>query len=79
MSEENLKQETVKHWPESKNIDTTEYLKDKKVLRVTFNVGSIYEYKNVEPNVWIQIIQCESIGSFISKNVKGFYEFDRIK
>ena len=73
------KLESIKHWPESKNIDTTEYFEDTKVLKVIFNGGSIYLYKKVQTEIWGELLKTASIGQFINKAIKGTYEFERIK
>ncbi len=74
-----LSKEKIKHWPESQNIDTTEYFEDKRVLQVTFNSGGVYQYKDVSLEVWNILLTTASIGQFINKAIKGVYLVEHIK
>ncbi|MBW2982656.1 KTSC domain-containing protein [Candidatus Woesearchaeota archaeon] len=47
-------------------------------LRVKFKNGSEYEYKSVPEEYHQAMLQAESIGSFISKNIKGKFRFSKI-
>lgn len=61
----------------STNILQLEYDQVAKKLRVTFQSGKRYEYKNVSMHVYIYILSSESIGSAFNA-VKDMFEFEQI-
>jgi hypothetical protein len=66
-----------KEWPESGNIATTQYDPEQLLLQVKFKSGAVYEYKDFPMDVWVELLQAPSIGSFINKRVKD-YPYKRI-
>jgi hypothetical protein len=60
-------------------IAYTNYDAAKKILRVTFLSGSIYEYKNVEEKVYINYKKSFSKGTFLNQQIKGKYTYEKIK
>lgn len=63
----------------SSQIKNTKYDEAKKVLRVTFNNGGIYEYDGCKPELWDELRKCESIGKFFYAKVKRIFPFTKIK
>ena len=59
-------------------VDSFEYLPDRLILRVKFNSGLIYEYKNVPQEVYKSLKISGSKGRFLNFHIKGKYDFDRI-
>jgi hypothetical protein len=51
----------------------------KKVLSVEFVTGSIYNYHNVPRDIASRFAKAKSKGRFLSKNIAGSYESERIK
>lgn len=71
-------------WYDSSNIVYSE-CEDKegeaKTLRVVFNNGSMYEYKNVDVNDYVMFVHGgieNSNGKAFFKYIKGKYEFERL-
>jgi len=60
-------------------IAHTNYDAAKKILRVTFLSGSVYEYKNVEEQVYADYKKAFSKGIFLNQNIKGKYAYQKIK
>ncbi|KAA5532670.1 KTSC domain-containing protein [Taibaiella lutea] len=60
----------------SSNVKKLFYFPLKRILEVAFKIG-FYQYTNVPNEIWEQLCNAESIGSFIAKNLKG--KFDTIK
>ncbi|HET9136951.1 MAG TPA: KTSC domain-containing protein [Candidatus Kapabacteria bacterium] len=67
---------------------TKEYPSDHNVRRVTFlppltleveYTGGTYQYKNVAEEVYHQAIEAESIGKFLTAEVKKKYQYVRVK
>lgn len=59
-------------------VDSFEYIADTRILRVKFNSGLIYDYKNVPQEVFKSLKICGSKGRFLNFHIKGKYDFDRI-
>lgn len=59
-------------------IESFEYLAEQKILRVKFNSGLIYEYKQVPADVFKALKISGSKGRFLNFHIKGKYEFDKI-
>ena len=59
---------------ESSNIEAIGYLKESKILKVTFKGGSSYIYKNVEELQLKNIQNAKSIGRYFNDNIKAFPE-----
>ena len=64
--------------PGSSNVDSIGYDEGTQVLRVKFLNGTLYEYRNVPPMEFEQLRNAPSIGSYLSRNIKGNYPYDRI-
>ena len=48
-------------------------------LRVVYNSGSIYDYKEVPEKVYNEMRKAFSKGEFLNKQIKPNYEFEKIK
>ena len=45
-----------------------------KTLKVEFNGGSLYEYSNVESDLYDELCKSESTGKFFNEKIKNNYE-----
>lgn len=75
---EQTRELNVKEWPTSNNVKETRYFKEKETLRVEFKNGSKYDYFKFPQWAWEELIKTESIGSFMNKAVKPFYDYDKV-
>lgn len=57
----------------SSNIAAVGYDASNYVLRVQFNNGRTYEYDDVMPNVYENLIQAASVGQVFNATVKNQY------
>ena len=48
-------------------------------LRITFVSGMIYDYKNVPEETYIAMKTSGSKGIYLNQNIKGRYQFEKIK
>lgn len=67
-----------KFWPESSQITRTKYFPNPNFpsLLVEFKSnGKEYYYANVPNEIWKNLLSTESIGSFINKEIKPFYDY----
>jgi len=63
---------------ESSTIKSIGYDTDDFILEVEFVKGSIYQYENVMPNVIVQLLFSESIGSFFMRNISKEYKYEKV-
>ena len=63
----------------SSTLEAIGYGYPKRVLRVKFNSGRIYDYKDVEPDVFLAFLKAPSKGSYFDKSIRNCgYPFQRI-
>ena len=60
-------------------ISAMHYYPDKKLLKVIYVSGSVYDYKNVPEKIYTAMKSAKSKGTFLNKRIKGRYEFDKIE
>lgn len=66
--------------PDSSAFTALGYRHTEKELWVTFrNSGASYVYYDVESEVWDAFKEADSKGGFFNEEIKGYYEYDRIK
>lgn len=59
----------------SSNISSVGYDMDKKLLRVEFKNGSVYDYFNVPQSEHDNLINAASVGSYFNQNIRTAYEY----
>lgn len=62
----------------SSNIASIGYDEPSQTMEVEFNNGSIYQYYNVEPSVYQQMMLASSKGQFLHFYIKGAYPYSRV-
>jgi hypothetical protein len=64
----------------SSNVESVGYDVDKHELHVRFKGSKVevYIYEKVYPEVHSNLMACDSIGGFLSKNVKPNYKFRKV-
>lgn len=60
-------------------IRSFHYNAEEQVLKVIFISGSIYEYLQVPEEVYQSMKASSSKGEFLNRNIKGHYDFMKIK
>jgi hypothetical protein len=48
------------------------------ILYVTFNNDSVYEYYNVDKQIFYNLHIAESVGKYFCKNIKNIYEYKKL-
>jgi hypothetical protein len=64
--------------PLSSNIESWEYDSGRKILRVVFRSGAVYEYEGVPADVAEEGEDAPSAGAWLAELVKGRYEYRRV-
>jgi hypothetical protein len=62
----------------SSNVESIGYNESTESLFVKFLNGSTYEYKNVPKMEYEQLLASPSVGSYMNRNIKGAYTYERI-
>lgn len=52
---------------------------DEGTLTVTFKDGAVYNYADVPVGVYQEMVSAPSVGRFFKDNVKGAFEYERIR
>lgn len=55
---------------ESSNVRAVGYDAETRTLRVEYKGGGVYEYPNVEPSLYADLLAAESVGKFCHQHVK---------
>ena len=63
---------------ESSNVESIGFNESTQTLRVKFLSGSIYDYKNVPVMEFEQLKNAQSIGSYLNRNIKGNYAYEKV-
>lgn len=54
----------------SSNVKAVGYDVETKTLQVEFKSGGVYQYKEVQPEMYADLLEAESIGRFVSQVVR---------
>jgi|TARA_B110000967_G_C18340792_1_gene296558 hypothetical protein len=63
---------------ESSMINKYVYNFATKTLKVEFNSGALYEYKNVESETYDELTKSESTGKFFNEKIKNNFEHSQL-
>lgn len=63
---------------ESSSIAAAEYDRNRRVLRVQFNPGPIYDYLDVPADVVREFLNAPSLGRFVNWRIKPYYRYVRV-
>ena len=55
------------------------YDREREILQIEFNSGSVYQYSAVDPEVWEDLQSTDSIGSFYNQEIKSYYPSVKIE
>lgn len=64
---------------QSSNIKSLAYQASIQELQVEFSSGTLYSYANVPGEVFLAMLESNSIGSFFAKKIKGAYEYKQLQ
>ena len=62
----------------SSNVESIGFDESTQTLRVRFLNGSTYDYKNVSSMEFEQLKNAQSVGSYLNRNIKGNYAYERV-
>jgi inosine/xanthosine triphosphate pyrophosphatase family protein len=64
---------------QSSDIVSIGYDPIEKVLEVEFHGGRVYQYRNVEPEIYGQFMRADSYGTFFFAHINGQYRYQKIE
>lgn len=67
------------HPVSSSNVAELGYEEEKQIVYVRFLNGSLYVYKNVPAMEYEALYNAPSIGSYLNRNFKNVYPYERIE
>ena len=62
----------------SSNILSVGYDPETKILEVEFRGGAVWQYSDVEENVYEEFISSSSVGKYFSANIRGSYSEQKL-
>ena len=62
----------------SSNVDAVKYDDDTEIAYVRFKDGSVYIYKGVPKPEYENLKNASSVGSYLHRNFKNVYPYERI-
>lgn len=63
---------------ESSNLEAVEYDEDNAILKVEFHSGSTYEFYDVPQDVYKELLEADSHGSYFWRHIRSRYDYRRI-
>ena len=64
---------------ESSNLASVGFDEATKTLEIQFHSGGIYEYDDVEKEIYDELMNAESKGRYFMGQIRGEYDFSRVK
>lgn len=66
------------HFVDSSNIERIGYDSSSSTLRIEFKNGGVYDYFNVPGDIFNELRDASSVGSYHARNIKNSYSFEKI-
>lgn len=63
----------------SSNVESVGYDEKEQIVYVRFLNGALYIYKNVNQNEFDGLVNAPSVGSYLHRNIKNIYPYERIE
>lgn len=62
----------------STNVSEIGYDEERRILEIVFSSGGIYQYFEVPPQVYQELMNSGSIGQYLNSAIKGAYRYARV-
>jgi hypothetical protein len=62
----------------SSAISSVGYDPKEKVLELEFSSGGVYDYYEVPPKIYAELMSAESKGRFVSEQIRGQYRSEKL-
>lgn len=64
---------------DSSMLTSVGYDEKKNILEVEFNHGGIYEYYDVEKEIYDDLMNADSLGRYFINNIKDDYDYGKVR
>jgi hypothetical protein len=64
---------------DSASVRSVGYEEDRRILFIQFLDGDLYEYFDVPVGDFVDLMHAESIGWFVNKRIKPYYDYRKLK
>ena len=64
---------------DSSMLASVGYDEKKQILEVEFNHGGIYEYYEVEKEIYDDLMNSDSLGRYFINHIKGDYDYGKVR
>ena len=62
----------------SSNISEVGYDENSRTLEALFTNGNLYQYFDVPPQIYAELMQAGSVGQYLNANIKGNFRYARV-
>lgn len=63
----------------SSNLKSVGFDDDEGVLEIEFHSGGVYQYADVSPETYRELLSAQSRGRYFHENIRGQYDYFRIR
>ena len=63
----------------SSAVDKVGYDAPRRLLRLMYTNGRVYDYFDVPPNIYDELLQAESVGEFVNLEIKPHYDYCEVE
>jgi hypothetical protein len=63
---------------DSTNVEAVGYDEDSSTLQVEFKNGTMYQYFDVQEDVFIGLRDADSVGGYLAARIKGAYRYSKV-
>ena len=64
---------------ESSNLASVGYDEESKTLEIQFHSGGVYQYDDVEKEVYDELMSADSKGRYFMSMIRGAYSYGRVR
>lgn len=62
----------------SSNLASVGYDENTETLEIEFSSGSVYEYRNVPPGIFSELMGAGSLGSFFNREIRTSFPYEKV-
>jgi len=62
----------------SSNIDAIGYDPTQRILKIVFRSGAIYDYYDVDPEIYNSLMNATSIGKEFNSTIRNSYNYEKV-
>tara|TARA_R110002050_G_scaffold3249_3_gene17203 strand:- start:52970 stop:53179 length:210 start_codon:yes stop_codon:yes gene_type:complete len=62
----------------SSNISEIGYDEPSRTLEVLFSNGSVYQYFDIPPQIYTELLHAGSVGRYLNSTIKGHFRYARV-